>query len=424
MADRTRTELIERIRILPVIDVHTHFETYTETFGYTMPQFFYYSSYLVCYSNWFPLEDRLLIEDRSADPVIQYKVLLKLIRRCRHTTTARFLDRMAELIGIPLEEESYERLMEWYGSRTIESIRAWTPTITQFIANSPGHPLYGGLKQMGSFLDGTRRADPEVLRSMTVNELHCIRDKHDLDILEQLSGISITSLGDWENASEKVLTRAMGMEQLAAFKDLYLYFRPMQIGKASREKAEQAFEAVQRGGKSTLELMDYMMFRVYGMLEEKGLPLQIHTGGLMDTAVTAQGLLDLAELIQSFPKLRFDLLHLNYPMLDFYETVLKSCENAYGDATWIFSSDPGYVMRYLDFALDVLPADRTILFGSDRHCAGVPVAAALDIAEAITADFLAERIVRGQLSWREAEEIAGLWLYGNPQELFGRRRNQ
>lgn len=55
----------------------------------------------------------------------------------------------------------------------------------------------------------------------------------------------------------------------------------------------------------------------------------------------------------------------------------------------------GYTKRYLDFALDAFPLERTCYFGSDRHCAGFPVAAALEQADQLLAAFFAPRIQRG-----------------------------
>lgn len=409
--------VLERLQQLPVIDVHTHFEGLTDTFGYTMPQFLYNCSYTVVYEPWFDPADVALIH-AQADERDQYEALLRMVCKVRHSQTAWMVNRIAGLAGYPLVSESYEGLRQWYTNRSHKSIREAMPRVQAYIANSVGHPLYGGLAGMKDFLGGSRKADPNAYRSAVVSDLHCVHTRKDLQAIGQAAGMEIGSFEDWENACKKLI---FGLKSIGvvSFKELHLYFRTPQIELPQWSKVREEFSRVMRGEQATQNLQDAMLFRIYEMISQTGLPVQIHTGATLTTAQTAAYLPDLVRLMNAFPEIAFDLLHLNYPMLENYQTVLRSCPNAYGDATWIVTSDPGYVQRFLDFALDAFPLERTCFFGSDRHCAGYPVEAALERSDRLLADFLAPRVERKQLSLADAEEIASCWLFENPRTLFG-----
>lgn len=410
-------DLYGRLRQLPVVDVHTHFERYLDTFGYTMPQFLYYCSYAVCYGVWFLPEDVRRMQSPEASEREQFTALLRMLKTIRYSQTARLAERIAALAGFPLEESAFDGLSAWYRGRTEERVRGAAPRVQAYIANSAGHPLYGGVPGLRAFLDGARIASPGVYRTLTVTGLHSIHTPAELEELGQAAGMEIETFADWEKACEKLIGAFVSLG-IVAFKELHLYFRPPEIDVPDFARAAVEFAALRRGGSAAKNLQDAMLFRVYELLAGTGLPVQVHTGATLDGAKSAGYLWEYAKLIQAFPKIQFDLLHLNYPLLEIYWQVLRSCPNTYGDATWIVASDPACVVRHLDWALDAFPIERTCLFGSDRHCAGYPVAAALEQADEVLAAFFAPRIERGQLSAADAEDVARRWLYGNPKALF------
>lgn len=284
-------------------------------------------------------------------------------------------------------------------------------------ATPPGHPLCGGLAGMAPFLSGERKAGAQMKRILCVHDLHTVKSREQLTVLEQLSGRSAGSFAEWQLACEALIGRFTALG-IAGFKELYLYFRDAEIGLPDRGEAERDFARLLRGEPANRALQDAMMFALYEILAGTGLPVQVHTGALLDTAETAGKLPEYMKILRAFPDIRFDLLHLNYPMLELYETVLRSCPNVWADAAWTFTQDPAYVWRFLDWALDAWPVGRTCLFGGDRHCAGEPVAASLAMLETLLADFLSERVRAGGLSRTDALEIAERWLHGNAAELY------
>lgn len=409
--------ILERLSHLPVIDVHTHFEGYMDTFGYTMPQFLYNCSYTVVYEPWFDPSDVALIHG-AGDERQQFEALIRMVHGLRYSQTGWLVHRIAEMAGATLESKSYDALQQWYTARNAANIRKVMPRVKGMIANSAGHPLYGGLAGLKNFIEDTPAVEPGVYRSAAITDLHSIHDRRDLEAIGRAAGMEINTFEDWENACKKLIF-ALKDIGVVSFKELHLYFRSPRIGLPQWSKAAAEFSRVMKGAAASAELQDMMLFRVYEIISQTGLPVQVHTGATLTDASTAAYLPDMIELMHAFPTVRFDLLHLNYPMLEKYEMVLRSCPNSYGNATWIFTTDPGYTKRYLDFALDAFPLERTCYFGSDRHCAGFPVAAALEQADRVLASFFAPRIERGELSFQDAEQIASCWLMEAPRQLFG-----
>lgn len=409
--------VLERLRQLPVIDVHTHFEGMMDTFGYTMPQFLYNCSYTVCYEGWFDPSDVALLHGQG-DEKEQFEALLRMVHTLRYSQTAWLAKRIAELAGFPLEPGSYEGLQQWYRSRSEKTVCQAAPRVKSYIANSVGHPLYGGLPGLKDFRNGARKTSPGIYRSAVITGLHSVYTLQDLRAIGQAADMEIESFDDWENACKKLIFSLKNMG-VVSFKELHLYFRSPEIGLPQWTNVPEDFGALMRGEEASQSLRDAMLFRVYEIISQTGLPVQVHTGATLTTAQTAAYLPEMIKLINTFPTISFDLLHLNYPQLETYEMVLRSCPNTYGNATWIFTADPGYVKRYLDFALDAFPLERTCFFGSDRHCAGYPVAAVLEQSDRVLASFFAPRIANGELSLSNAEEIASCWLYEAPKLLFG-----
>ena len=409
--------LYDEVHALPVIDVHTHFETLTETFGYTMPQYFYYGCYFNCYRDLFDPSDIACVEDGGRDVREQFCALLRLWEKIRDTRTGRLFSGMMQTLGCRMEPDAFEPLLQWYAGRTAASIRAAMPTVRGFVCNSAGHPLYGGIPGLKQFLDGGRRPDEGMFRTLNVTELHSIRSLQQLQELEAVSGRAITDLGSWSDACQTLIDRMKALG-LTAFKDVFLYFRSPQINYPIHETAEREMAAFLRGEGMTQNLQNVMMFRIYELAEAANLPMQIHTGATLYTAGTANYMQDMIRLMQTFPRLQFDLLHLNYPQMESYLTVLRTCPNAWGDATWAFTVDPGYIRRYLDWILDADIPQRHCLFGSDRHCAGLAVQTVLDAMTQLLSGWLSERVESGYLSRSSAMELARMWLYENPKTLF------
>lgn len=160
--------LYDEVHALPVIDVHTHFETLTETFGYTMPQYFYYGCYFNCYRDLFDPSDIACVEDGGRDVREQFCALLRLWEKIRDTRTGRLFSGMMQTLGCRMEPDAFEPLLQWYAGRTAASIRAAMPTVRGFVCNSAGHPLFAAASGAG---DRERPRDGKAIGTKPIREI-------------------------------------------------------------------------------------------------------------------------------------------------------------------------------------------------------------------------------------------------------------
>lgn len=411
-----RQELRNRLNGLRVIDVHEHFETYDQTFGYSMPQFLYYGAYVNTMASALPKE-WILEAEAGANEAAQFEALVRLYKKIRHTSCGKILQSIASQLGGSLCAEECAKLSDAYAARSKIKVGSMNPMIEAYICNSAGHPLYGYVRGLKGFLNGEIHRDEKMHRTLCITGLHCVHNRDELEDIAYAAEEAIDSLGAWETAAEKIIERFIKMG-VVGFKDIYMYYRPLTIGAPAKEEAARAFERMMAGEPATVALLDYMMFQTYEMISKYRLPVQIHTGGIITTCESAQYLGSITKIMREFPDIPFDLLHLNYPLLDEYIMVLKSCENAYADCTWITSTDRAYAARFLEQAVDLLPAERVILFGGDRHCAGEPVAAALHMTLDVLGDVLSGFCEKKTATPSAVLELAETWLYEAPKQLF------
>lgn len=410
-------DILEEIRQLPVIDTHEHFEHYTDTFGYTMPQFFYNCSCSSVFSGDLNKEDVRIMESPPSSEEEQFQALLRMKPRLRFTSSGKSMDRIAKKMGYELNEENYQALSLSFHSRTAGHIRSLAPNIKGYICNSAGHPMYGGMRGLKSFLDGEIPLDEKMYRVLNITDMHCIDTQEKLSDLEYTTGHEIKSLLEWEDACREIISGFVKLG-IVGFKELYFYFRPMQLELPDKNRAEKEFAQLLNGERAGCGLMDYMMYRVYELVSETHLPLAVHTGGLLDTAETAKDFYQYMKMIKAFPGITFDLLHLNYPLLEDYMMVLKSCPNTYANAAWITTSNTEYCLHFMKLIQDHISAERVSFFGGDRAIAGEAVEVALEQTQEVLAEGLGQLIARGQLNKTDALEIAKLWLYENPKGLY------
>lgn len=278
--------------------------------------------------------------------------------------------------------------------------------------------MYGGMRGLKGFLNQKILLDEKMYRVLNITDMHCIDTREKLADLEYTTGHEIKNLQEWEDACREIINSFVKLG-IVGFKELYFYFRPMQLNLPDKNRAAKEFAGLLKGESAGTSLMDYMMHRIYELLSETHLPLAVHTGGLLDTAEPAKDFYQYMKIIKAFPEITFDLLHLNYPILDDYLLVLKSCPNTYANAAWITTSNTEYCLHFMKLILDHISAERCNFFGGDRAIAGEAVEVALEQTQEVLAKGLSQLTNTGHLCKSEAMEIAGLWLYENPKKLYG-----
>jgi predicted TIM-barrel fold metal-dependent hydrolase len=121
-----------------------------------------------------------------------------------------------------------------------------------------------------------------------------------------------------------------------------------------------------------------------------------------------------------YPQAKFDLFHGGYPYCSELATLAKNLPNVYADLCWLHIISPAVTRRVLHEWIETIPAHKILGFGGDFfHVEGTYGHAQL--ARAITADVLADKVEEGYLKEDEAIGLMKRILYSNGKELFAER---
>lgn len=276
------------------------------------------------------------------------------------------------------------------------------------------------------------RPEPEFYKLVTRFEYITLASKReDLDYVEKMTGVAVSSLAGLEQALETHFRGAV-REGLAGVKMGLAYARTLEVGNVQRADAERAFDALfgAAGARtadeaSTRRLQDYLIHCELRHASDLRLPVQIHTGLLAgntnENLRTNPSLL--GHLLRQYPQVRFDLFHGGYPYMSELAALAKNLPNVYPDLCWLHIISPEAAARLLGELIDTVPANKILGFGGDfRHVEGTYAHA--QMARAITADVLAGKVERGDLTETEAMALLERILYRNGKELFAGTPNR
>jgi uncharacterized protein len=247
--------------------------------------------------------------------------------------------------------------------------------------------------------------------------------RKDLDLIERVTGVAIHDLAGLERALEKAVERAMA-EGLSGIKCALAYQRTLRFERVSREDATRAFERIFAPSASADEavhktLQDYLMHRMIQQAAERRLPVQIHTGMLAGNraAIANTDPTHLSDLLNRYQQVRFDLFHGGYPYCSQLASMAKSLPNVYPDLCWLHIIAPVEAKRLLHELIETVPANKILGYGGDfRHVEGAYAHA--QMARAITAEVLAEKVEGGYLKEEEAGFLLERILHHNGKDLF------
>ena len=100
--------------------------------------------------------------------------------------------------------------------------------------------------------------------------------------------------------------------------------------------------------------------------------------------------------------------------------IAKNLPNVYPDLCWLHIIAPGVAKRALHELIETVPANKILGYGGDFfHVEGAYAHA--QMARAITAEVLAEKVEQGYLREEEARVLLDRILYRNGKELFTNR---
>jgi len=166
-------------------------------------------------------------------------------------------------------------------------------------------------------------------------------------------------------------------------------------------------------------LQDYMFGRLAAACARHGLPLQIHTGFFYDTwrnvAQTNPSLL--APFVIRNKDTRFVLMHGGYPYGAELLAMAKNLPNVTLDMCWTYVISPSFAARFLNEAIETVPADKILGFGGDYQVPEGAYAHAM-LCREVVARVLADKVTAGYWSEEEAIRYARGLLRENAIRTF------
>ncbi len=271
--------------------------------------------------------------------------------------------------------------------------------------------------------------DPSHLRAVLRLDYFLVAPQG-IAVAERDRGQPIETLAGFEAALDAAVASARE-KRFVGIKSAVAYDRSLEFGEVGRAEAEAQFDELKQlkgkpgradwtRGKA---LQDYMFGRLAEACAKYGLPLQVHTGFFYDTwrnvAQTNPTLL--APFVIRHKNTRFVLMHGGYPYGTELLAMAKNLPNVTLDMCWTYVISPSFASRFLNEAIETVPADKVLGFGGDYQVAEGAYAHAM-ICREVVSKVLADKVAAGY--WSEAEALAyarGL-LRENAIRVFGLNR--
>lgn len=254
----------------------------------------------------------------------------------------------------------------------------------------------------------------------------------DLERMGEVTGVTVNSLSALKRAMETRIEQNLQVG-MVTIKSTIAYQRSLEFLPASEIDAARDFaklmalrqrpagrvqDATERPFRA---LEDHMFHHLLAVAEDRGLPIQIHTGmqaGNSNHAPNTRASL-LTPCIRRYPTLRFDLFHIGFPWTGDVLALAKMFPNVSVDFCWAWILSPALARRALREMLDALPYSKILGFGGDYRYVELSYGHAR-MARANITRVLAEMVEEGACGEHAAVEIAQAILADNAARLFPR----
>jgi glucuronate isomerase len=254
----------------------------------------------------------------------------------------------------------------------------------------------------------------------------------DLAQLEELTGVSITSVAGLKRAMEKSFEQCLEVG-MVTIKSTIAYTRELRFEEVGEGDAAKSFEDLARGRVTTPEgfrarverpfrkLEDHMFHHLIRLADSHGVPVQVHTGLLAGNGNFIQNTnpAGLTNLFFLYPKVKFDLFHISYPYQGELAALAKLFQNVYIDFCWAHIISPAVSRRALHEFLETVPVNKIFGYGGDYRYPELSYAH-LQMARRNIAQVITEKIEERFCTEDEGLEIARLLLDENPARMFPR----
>lgn len=163
-----------------------------------------------------------------------------------------------------------------------------------------------------------------------------------------------------------------------------------------------------------MPLYSYIMDSLIRFAESEDLVIAAHTGYWSDFRQYNPA--NMIPLLRRHPGARFDIYHLGYPYVREALMLGKGFSNVWLNFCWAHYISRRFAMDALDEAIDLVPSNKILAFGSDMGLYNV--CGHLAIAKENIAQVLARRINANTMNERQAMDLIHNWFWDNPRRLY------
>jgi len=255
---------------------------------------------------------------------------------------------------------------------------------------------------------------------MPLDNYAVIQSKKDIESRAVAFGEKVKTLDDYLEVVRK------GLEKWKSEGVIGIKMSSKPYGKLNRSQAIALFDELMQNERKKLPwpgtqehmnpLYTFLMDEILKMAAELNLVVAVHTGMWGDFRFLDPQ--HMIPVIMRHPETRFDLYHLGVPYVREAIIIGKNFSNVWLNLCWLHIISPKIACQALDELIDLVPINKVIAFGGDYRIPVEKVYGHLKMARENIAKVLARRIKEKLMSENEAIEIAKMWFYQNPKELY------
>lgn len=190
----------------------------------------------------------------------------------------------------------------------------------------------------------------------------------------------------------------------------------------SKDRAENAFKMLLKNELNNPKpLNDFLVNEVVKTASELDMVISVHTGMLAgnweDFSTTNP--MYMIPMLRRHRDAKFDLYHAGIPWVRELGVIGKTFPNVWLNLCWCHVISQEMTCSALSEWIDLIPVTKIIGFGGDYSIPVEKIYGHLVMAREDIAEVLARKISKGLMKRSEALEIARMWFYENPVELYG-----
>jgi uncharacterized protein len=410
------------LETIPIVDTHEHHvrrEKSTDIISFVA------SGYLGSdFTSAVGDREMRILTDQSRSIEERYPIFNRALEATRHTG-------YGQMVRIGLER------VFGAGPIDIARLKAMQDALPDFSSEEPFEALINDARVVARVSDkwpalhdvvaGTVLRLPGQYLAISLPSLHRLVDRGSIAQLEEAIDRTITSLDEYLDAC-RFLFEKWRENGAVCFKDQSAYTRGIAYEMPPRADAERLFNELLSEPRHVLSwgteghaLSDYLFHAFLRIARDMDIPVQVHTGHMAGTyndvaKANAKGLRSILEVHRD---VRFDLFHANWPYEGDVLYLGKNYPNVSINFCWAHQVDPLYSKEMMKRCVATVPTTKVHGVGSDvsGDLPHLTYAHAVMARDGIAAA-LAELIDIDYLSFADAVEIAGMWMYENPREYF------